>query len=107
MVGLPEELYLEAERIVRTSKQGYSSTSEFVKDAVRRRLEELAKLSEDQRWQKRYARHKPQIILNFYKILSARRQRDEILSRQSFPELPSFKAYANKEYNKCNINVVR
>jgi Arc/MetJ-type ribon-helix-helix transcriptional regulator len=49
MVGLPEELYLEAERIVRTGKQGYASTSEFVKDAVRRRLEELAKLSEDQR----------------------------------------------------------
>ena len=47
MIGLPEELYLEAERIVRTSKHGYASVSEFVKDAVRRRLEELAKLSED------------------------------------------------------------
>ncbi len=46
MIGLPEEFYLEAERIVRTGKQGYASTFEFVKDAVRRRLEELAKLSE-------------------------------------------------------------
>ena len=47
MIGLPEELYLDAERTVRTCKQGYASTSEFVKDAVRRRLEELANLSED------------------------------------------------------------
>jgi len=38
---------LARERIVKTGKQGYASTSEFVKDAVRRRLEELAKLSED------------------------------------------------------------
>ena len=48
MIGLPEELYLEAERTARTGKQGYASTSEFVKDAVRRKLEELAKLSQDQ-----------------------------------------------------------
>jgi len=49
MIGLPEELYLKAETVVKTGKYGYSSISEFVKDAVRRRLEELAKLSEDQR----------------------------------------------------------
>jgi Arc/MetJ-type ribon-helix-helix transcriptional regulator len=48
MIGLPEELYLEAERIVEAGKHGYASVSEFVKDAVRRRLEQLPKISEDQ-----------------------------------------------------------
>jgi len=48
MIGLPEELYLEAERIVEASRYGYASVSELVKDAVRRRLEQLAKLSQDQ-----------------------------------------------------------
>jgi Arc/MetJ-type ribon-helix-helix transcriptional regulator len=38
MIGLPEELYLKAETVVKTGKYGYSSISEFVKDAVRRRL---------------------------------------------------------------------
>ncbi|MGB9693888.1 MAG: ribbon-helix-helix domain-containing protein [Fervidobacterium sp.] len=46
MIGLPEELYLEIERIVDAGKYGYASVSEFVKDAVRRRLEEIAKLKE-------------------------------------------------------------
>jgi metal-responsive CopG/Arc/MetJ family transcriptional regulator len=46
MVGLPEELYLEVERIVDAGEHGYTSISEFVKDAVRRRLEEIAKLKE-------------------------------------------------------------
>jgi len=46
MVGLPEELYLKIETIVNASMYGYASVSEFVKDAVRRRLEELAKLKE-------------------------------------------------------------
>lgn len=46
MIGLPEELYLEVEKIVDTGKYGYASVSEFVKDAVRRRLEELAKIKE-------------------------------------------------------------
>jgi|YelNatPaOPRAMG01_1025707.scaffolds.fasta_scaffold00468_35 Arc/MetJ-type ribon-helix-helix transcriptional regulator len=46
MIGLPEELYLEVERIVNAGKYGYTSISEFVKDAVRRRLEEIAKLKE-------------------------------------------------------------
>ncbi len=40
-VGLPETLYLECERVVREGLYGYSSVSEFVKDAVRRRLEEI------------------------------------------------------------------
>jgi Arc/MetJ-type ribon-helix-helix transcriptional regulator len=45
MIGLPEELYLEVERIVNAGKYGYTSVSEFVKDAVRRRLEEIIKLN--------------------------------------------------------------
>jgi Arc/MetJ-type ribon-helix-helix transcriptional regulator len=48
MIGLPEELYLKAETIVKTGKYDYSSISEFVKYAVRRRLEELSKRSESQ-----------------------------------------------------------
>ena len=44
MVGLPEELYAEIEKIVIAGRYGYASISEFVKDAVRRRLEELAKI---------------------------------------------------------------
>ncbi|MEM2704693.1 MAG: ribbon-helix-helix domain-containing protein [Candidatus Bathyarchaeia archaeon] len=46
MVGLPEDLYLEVEKIVEAGKHGYTSVSEFVKDAVRRRLEEIAKIRE-------------------------------------------------------------
>jgi Arc/MetJ-type ribon-helix-helix transcriptional regulator len=46
MIGLPEELYIEVERIVDAGKYGYTSVSEFVKDAVRRRHEEIAKLTE-------------------------------------------------------------
>ncbi len=42
-VALPEELYEKVEEIVRRGKLGYSSVSEFVKDAVRRRLEEIEK----------------------------------------------------------------
>ncbi|RLI86900.1 MAG: CopG family transcriptional regulator [Archaeoglobales archaeon] len=41
IVGLPEELYKKCEDIVNSGKYGYTSVSEFVKDAVRRRLEEL------------------------------------------------------------------
>jgi Arc/MetJ-type ribon-helix-helix transcriptional regulator len=44
MVG--KELYVEVERIVDGGKYGYASVSEFVKEAVRRRLEEIAKLKE-------------------------------------------------------------
>jgi len=46
MVGLPEDLYVQVEQIAKTGKLGYTSVSEFVKDAVRRRLEEIAKLTE-------------------------------------------------------------
>ena len=48
MIGLLEELYLKAETVVKTGKYGYSSISEFVKDAVRRRLEEVSRRSESQ-----------------------------------------------------------
>lgn len=41
MVGLPDKLYKQCEEVVNTEKYGYSSVSEFVKDAVRRRLDEL------------------------------------------------------------------
>jgi hypothetical protein len=40
------KLYLEVETIVDAGEHGYASISEFVKDAVRRRLEEIAKLKE-------------------------------------------------------------
>ena len=46
MVGLPENLYIQVEEIAKTGKHGYTSVSEFVKDAVRRRLEEIVKLAE-------------------------------------------------------------
>jgi len=41
MIGLPEDLYLQCEEIVKSGRHGYSSVSELVKDGVRRRLEEL------------------------------------------------------------------
>ncbi len=40
-IALPEELYKECEKVVKSGKLGYSSISEFVKDAVRRRLEKI------------------------------------------------------------------
>jgi len=41
MIGLPEDLYLQCEDIVKSGKHGYASVSELVKESVRRRLEEL------------------------------------------------------------------
>ncbi|OYT43230.1 MAG: hypothetical protein DRJ98_08565 [Thermoprotei archaeon] len=41
MIGLPEDLYLQCEKIVKSGRHGYSSVSELVKESVRRRLEEL------------------------------------------------------------------
>lgn len=41
MIGLPEDLYLQCEEIVKLGKHGYTSISELVKDGTRRRLEEL------------------------------------------------------------------
>jgi Arc/MetJ-type ribon-helix-helix transcriptional regulator len=41
MIGLPEDLYLQCERIVKSGRHGYASVSEIVKESVRRRLEDL------------------------------------------------------------------
>jgi len=41
MIGLPEDLYLRCKEIVDSEEHGYASVSEMVKDATRRRLEEL------------------------------------------------------------------
>jgi len=41
IIGLPEDLYLQCEEIVKSGRHGYASVSELVKDATRRRLEEL------------------------------------------------------------------
>jgi Arc/MetJ-type ribon-helix-helix transcriptional regulator len=41
IIGLPEELFLDCGKIVKSGKYGYTSVSELVKDAVRRRLESL------------------------------------------------------------------
>jgi len=43
MIGLPEDLYLQCEEIVKSGRHGYSSVSELVKESVRRRLEELGR----------------------------------------------------------------
>ena len=40
-VAIPEELYERCEEIVKSGILGYSSVSEFIRDAVRRRLEEI------------------------------------------------------------------
>ena len=43
-VQLPEELLRRVDEIVGHPEFGYSSRSEFIKDAVRHRLEELERL---------------------------------------------------------------
>jgi len=40
---IPETLVARIEKVIENEELGYSSISEFVKDAVRRRLEEIAK----------------------------------------------------------------
>jgi Arc/MetJ-type ribon-helix-helix transcriptional regulator len=40
-IAIPEELYEKCEKIVKEGNLGYSSVSEFVKEAIRKRLEEL------------------------------------------------------------------
>ena len=40
-IKIPEELVLKVEELLRSSGLGYRSVSEFVIDAVRRRVEEL------------------------------------------------------------------
>ena len=44
MIGLPEDLFLQCKEIVKSEKHGYASVSELVKEATRRRLEELKEL---------------------------------------------------------------
>lgn len=44
-VSIPEELIKEIDKVLEKSKFGYESRPEFIKEAVRRRLEELKALS--------------------------------------------------------------
>jgi metal-responsive CopG/Arc/MetJ family transcriptional regulator len=44
-VSIPEELIKEVDRILLSRKGDYESRPEFIKDAVRRRLEEVKALS--------------------------------------------------------------
>jgi metal-responsive CopG/Arc/MetJ family transcriptional regulator len=44
-VSIPEELIREIDKVLEKSKFGYESRPEFIKEAVRRRLEELKALS--------------------------------------------------------------
>ena len=44
-VNLPKELAVKVDALVNEQKHGYRSRSEFVTDAVRRRLEELKSLA--------------------------------------------------------------
>jgi len=43
-VRLPSELLKEIEEIIKQGKYGYKSKSEFIKEAIRRRIEELKRL---------------------------------------------------------------
>jgi metal-responsive CopG/Arc/MetJ family transcriptional regulator len=43
-VSIPRELIEEIDRAIGTGKYGYDSRAEFIKDAIRRRLEELRPL---------------------------------------------------------------
>jgi len=49
MIGLPEDLYLQCEEMVKSGKHGYASVSELVKDGTRRRLEELKEFFEQKK----------------------------------------------------------
>ena len=42
-IRLPKELVEEIEEIIRDKSLGYTSKADFVKDAVRRRIEEIKK----------------------------------------------------------------
>ena len=42
-ISLPRELVDRIEKLVKEGRYGYRTVTEFVKDAVRRRLEELEK----------------------------------------------------------------
>ena len=43
-IALPDELIKEVDRIIKSRVLGYRNRQEFVKDAVRRRIEELKRL---------------------------------------------------------------
>lgn len=44
-VSIPEELIKEIDKLLEKSKFGYESRPEFIKEAVRKRLEEIKALS--------------------------------------------------------------
>jgi len=44
-VSIPEELMKEIDKILASHKGGYESRPEFIKEAVRKRLEEMKALS--------------------------------------------------------------
>jgi metal-responsive CopG/Arc/MetJ family transcriptional regulator len=44
-VSIPEDLIKEIDKIIGKGKGGYESRPEFIKEAVRKRLEELKSLS--------------------------------------------------------------
>lgn len=44
-INMPKELAAEVDKMVDSRKHGYRSRSDFVSDAVRRRLDELRPLS--------------------------------------------------------------
>ena len=44
-VSIPEELIKEIDKILASHKGGYESRPEFIKEAVRKRLEEMKALS--------------------------------------------------------------
>jgi len=44
-VSIPEELIEEIDKILRSHKGGYESRPEFIKEAIRKRLEEMRALA--------------------------------------------------------------
>jgi metal-responsive CopG/Arc/MetJ family transcriptional regulator len=44
-VSLPEEIIEQIDRVIESRKHGYESRPEFIKDAVRRRLEDMKTLA--------------------------------------------------------------
>jgi metal-responsive CopG/Arc/MetJ family transcriptional regulator len=44
-VSIPESLILEIDKLIATEKLGYESRPEFIKEAVRKRLEEVRALA--------------------------------------------------------------
>ena len=43
-VSIPAEIIEQIDRVIESKKLGYDSRPEFIKDAVRRRLEEMASI---------------------------------------------------------------